>query len=188
MLKNTNETYGSVTKWLHWLIAILVIGMLILGLVLTQVEKGVLRNELMWLHKSIGMTVLLIVVFRILWRFSNRQPTLPLTVPLWEQTASRFMHFLLYLVLFAMPISGWMMSSFGGHPVIFWGWFDAALPLGQYRPWAHQFSNAHFVIAWVMTGLIIVHTTAALKHHFIDKDYVLRRMLPGFKPTHLFRE
>lgn len=188
MLKNTADSYGSVTKTLHWLIALLVIGMLIFGFILDGMPKGSMKDTLIGLHKSVGMTVLLLMVIRLSWRFINPQPVLPITIPRWEQRAARGLHFLLYIVLFAMPVSGWVMSSLGGHPVMFWNIFNAALPVVPNKTWAHNFFTLHAVIAWIIIGFLILHIAAAFKHHFIEKNNVLRRMLPGYKAPHLFRE
>lgn len=188
MLKNTQETYGSMTKTLHWLIALLVIVMLIVGFVLAAMVDSPLKGNLIGLHKSVGMTVLLLMVIRLLWRFINPQPVLPITVPLWEQIAARLVQLFLYVVLFLMPISGWLMTSLGGYPVKFWGWFNLALPVPVNKSLGEDFFNAHIVIAWIIIGLLVLHAGAALKHHFIEKNNVLRRMLPGYKAPRLFRE
>lgn len=186
MLKNTQDSYGSVTKTLHWLIALLVVGMLIFGFWLGFIPDGPQKGQLIGLHKSIGATILLLMVVRLWWRFVNPQPLLPITVPPWEQMAARSVHFLLYLVLFAMPITGWVMSSLGTHPVIFWGLFNITLPLAKNKVWSEYFFNAHAVIAWIIIGLLVLHVGAGLKHHFIEKNNVLKRMLPGYKPPRVF--
>lgn len=188
MLKNTEDTYGSVAKLLHWLIAILFIGMIIFGLILANMKDNPNLPALVALHKSIGLTLLLLVIIRLGWRFTNVQPLLPITVPRWERLASHLVHFFLYVVVFAMPITGWLMSSWKHKPVVFWGWFNAALPLKKNDILSGQFFMAHQVIAWISIGLICLHIGAALKHHYIEKNNVLKRMLPGYKPPHLFRE
>ena len=186
MWKNTQETYGSAAKSLHWLIALLVIGMLIFGFILTGLADNPTTSELIGVHKSVGLTILLLMIIRLCWRFINPQPLLPMTVPLWEQIAARSVHVFFYFALFLMPISGWVMSSLGGHPVNFWGWIDVRLPVAVNKPLAKQFFNVHTTIAWIIIGLLVLHIGAAIKHHFIEKNNVLRRMLPGYKPPHLF--
>jgi len=187
MLRNTVDSYGSLTKTLHWLIAILIIAMLALGFLLESIPEH-LRGFWVGLHKSVGLTLLLLMFIRLIWRFLNIQPLLPITVPAWEQLAARSVHVFLYLVLFAMPVTGLAMSSYGGHPVFFWGWFNAALPVAENKNLASTFFDAHSIIAWVIIALIVLHVAAALKHHFIEKNNVLRKMLPGYKPPKLFRE
>lgn len=188
MLKNTGDTYGSVTKTLHWLISLLIICMLIFGFILSDMsDKNPMKSELIGLHKSVGMTVLLLMILRLAWRFINPQPALPITVPDWEKFSARSVQVLFYLVLFIMPISGWVMSSLGGHPVMFWGWFNTALPFTKNTQLAEEFFTVHGVIAWVIIGLLVLHVGAAFKHHFIEKNNVLRKMLPGYKSLQIFR-
>lgn len=188
MLSNTTDSYGSVTKTLHWLIALLVLGMLIVGFVMASLPEGPTQHSLIAWHKSIGMTLLLLMVIRLGWRFANPPPALPATVPHWEHLAARSLQNLFYLLLFAMPISGWVMSSLGGHSVMVWGWFNAALPVAQNKQMADNVWTAHVVIAWVIIGCLALHIAAALKHHFIEKNNVLRRMLPGYRPPRIFNK
>ncbi len=187
MLKNTIDNYGSVARTLHWLIAVLVIGMLIFGFLLESIPKPI-RGEMIGLHKSIGLTILLLILLRLIWRFINIQPVLPISVPPWEQIAARSVHILFYLVLLLMPLSGWIMSSLDGHPVFFWKWWNWTLPLPVNKTLANDFFNVHVTIAWIIIALLVLHIGAALKHHFIEKNNVLRRMLPGYKPPHFFSE
>lgn len=188
MLRSTDDNYGSMAKFLHWLISILFIGMIIFGFILVNLPKGNTTSFLVGIHKSIGLTVLLIVIFRVIWRFSEVQPLLPITVPIWEKIAAHSVQFFLYIVLFAMPISGWIMSSLSSRPFLFWGWFNAKFPFPKNLTLSNQFFTAHEVIAWLAVGLICLHVGAAVKHHFIEKNNVLKRMLPGYRPPHLFRD
>lgn len=189
MIKNTINTYGSVTKNLHWLIAVLVIGMLAFGYVLGYIpDNNPMKSTLIGLHKSVGLTILLLIILRICWRFVNVQPSLPITVPPWEKLAARTVQAGFYITLLVMPISGWLMTSFGGHPAMFWGWFNAALPVTKNTDLAKNIFTVHAVVAWIIIALLILHVGAAFKHHFIEKNNVLRRMLPGYKSLHLFRE
>ena len=176
------------TITLHWLIAFLVIGMLIFGFLINDIPKGPSQTFAISLHKSIGLTILLLMLFRFVWRYLSPIPALPITVAMWEQKAARAVHVFLYLALFLMPISGWMMSSLGGHPVMFWGWFNAAVPVVKNEKLADNFFTAHEMIAFIIIGLLVLHMAAALKHHFIEKNNVLRRMLPGYKSLDIFKE
>ncbi len=189
MIKNTTDAYGVVNKTIHWVIAILVIGMVIFGLYLGYLPdnspyKGMLIN----LHKSVGMTILILMLFRLYWRIIDRLPVLPITVPSWEKKAAHSVQACFYIVLLIMPISGWIMSSFGGHPVMFWGLFNARLPVSKNTVLAGNFFTVHSVVAWMIVGLLVLHIGAAFKHHFIEKNNVLRRMLPGYKPPQFFSE
>lgn len=187
MLKNTIDTYGSVAKFLHWLIALLIIGMLIFGFLLDYVPKP-LQEQLIGLHKSIGLTILLLLLLRLIWRFFNIQPVYPITIAPWEQIAARSVHYCFYIAIFLMPMTGWLMSSFGGHPVNFWGLINVAFPVQANKVLDDKFFTAHQTIAWIIIALLVVHIAAALKHHFIEKNNIFKRMLPGYRPPNLFRE
>ncbi len=189
MIRNTPTTYGSVAKTFHWLIAILIIGMLIYGFILVNLKNtNPYREILIGVHKSIGLTILLLVILRLFWRFINIQPPLPITVPLWEQICAKSAHFFLYILMFLMIFSGWSLSSFGGHPVKFWGFLDATLPVTKNQMISERAFLAHKIIAWCIIGLVSLHILGALKNHFIDKNQVLRRMLPGYKLPPIFRK
>lgn len=188
MLKNTSTTYGSVAKTFHWIIAILIIGMLIFGFILVNLKNtNPHREMLIGLHKSIGLTILLLVILRLFWRWINIQPPLPITVPFWEQMLAKSAHFFLYILIFLMIFSGWSLSSFGGHPVKFWNLIDVTLPVAKNQTISSAAFTAHQVIAWVIIGIVSFHILGALKNHFIDKNQVLRRMLPGKLPA-IFRD
>ena len=123
MIKNTYESYGSLSKTLHWLNAILIIGMLIFGFILGLLDENPsLQITLISFHKSLGLTILLLILIQFGWSLINVKPALPLTIPLWQQTTAKIVHFCLYLAVFTMVISGWLMSSLTGKKVLFWGW------------------------------------------------------------------
>ncbi len=187
MFKNTAETFGSLAKFLHWLVAVLVIAMLVFGFFLESFSSSA-KPAMIALHKSIGLSILILIVLRLIWRFMNKQPEYPLTIPLWEQICAHFVHYLFYIILILMPMTGWLMSSWGGHPVEFWSLWNWQLPLSINRTLAAYFFTLHKIIAYIIIALLAVHVLAALKHHFIGKNNLLRRMLPGYKPTPLFRE
>ncbi len=187
MLKNTANAFGSFVKVMHWLTAVLVIGMLIFGFFLESFSDS-LKGSMIALHKSIGLTILLLIVLRLIWRIFNKQPGYPLTIPKWEQFCARSVHYLFYIILIFMPATGWLMSSLGGHKVEFWNLWNWQLPLSPNRTLAGYFFNTHKILAFIIIGLLVLHVAAALKHHFIEKNNLLRRMLPGYKPTPLFDE
>ena len=189
MLKNTVDNYGSVAKIFHWVIAILIIGMLIFGFILVNLDRAnPHREDLISLHKSIGLTILMLIIVRLFWRFINIQPALPITTPWWERIAAKSAHFFLYLFIFVMICSGWSTSSFGGHPVIFWNWLNFSLPVVKNEALSKQAFTVHWLVAWILVTLVTLHVLGALKNHFWDKNYVLRRMLPGYKPPSIFRK
>lgn len=189
MIKNTPKTYGSMAKFFHWIIAILIIGMLIFGFILVNLKTtNPYRETLIGLHKSIGLTILLLVILRLIWRFVNIQPPFPVTVPLWEQISAKSAHFFLYILIFVMIFSGWSLSSFGGHPVVFWNLFDVKLPVAKNQTISSDAFLAHKIIGWALIGLVSLHILGALKNHFIDKNHILNRMLPVYKLPSLFKK
>ncbi len=177
-LRNSRNSYGQITKSFHWLIALLVVLMLILGASLddfSEPAKIILIN----VHKSIGLTILLLMILRFFWRLSNPIPALPATTATWEKIVVRASHLLWYVCLIAMPLTGWMMSTAAGKLPNFWWIAKIGVPgIPQSKPLAETISNIHTILAWVITALLVFHILGALKHQFIDKDFVLKRMLP----------
>ncbi|MBI1213058.1 MAG: cytochrome b [Alphaproteobacteria bacterium] len=186
MLTNSEKRYGAVAVTLHWLIAIGIIGMLILGKYMADLPRAdPSRFELIQLHKSFGITILALSVLRVLWRLVNKVPPLPPQMPAWQRYAANASHFLLYVLILAIPLSGWAMVSASplGIPTIWFGQFEIPhLPGLQGFADQHavegQLRETHELLGNLMIGLLIIHIGAALKHHFWDRDDVLIRMLP----------
>ena len=177
MLKNTPTAFGSLAKWLHWTCSVLIIAMLVIGCLTTFLPNGAVRNSLFFYHKSIGVTLFALLLFRFLWRLGSVQPKHAGMARL-QQVSAHITHYLLYLAVFVMILAGWGMSSWGGHPVAFWGIGNVAWPVMQNKALGHLGSVVHLWGAWILTGLIGMHVLAALYHHFIKKDHVLTGMLP----------
>ncbi len=177
-IKNTSEEFGWLAKLFHWLMAILIIGMLCLGLYMTDLPLSFEKLKLYGWHKEFGTLVLFLVCLRLLWHVTNKIPVLPDSIPTIQKWAAHGAHYALYFFMFAMPITGWMMSSAAGLPVSFFGLFllpNLVAPDEQLRSILVQ---VHSYLAYALIATICAHTLAALKHHFIDKDNILRRMLP----------
>jgi cytochrome b561 len=186
-LSGGRSTYSAVAIVLHWLIA---------ALLLTNIGLawyfGTLRGPAevapLALHKSIGITVLLLTLVRIGWRFASRPPPLPDTLRPWEIWAAKATHVLFYLIMLGMPLSGWAMVSASPliklHPTVLYGVLPwPAVPYGHMDSDALHglrklFNRTHDLLAWVAYFTIGVHVLAALKHQFIDRDDVMGRMLP----------
>ena len=179
-LQNTDQTYGSVAKFLHWVIALGIIGLIIMGFCLHSIPAS--KQYLFYtLHKSFGLTILFLMVIRLIWRLQSRNPRLPSSTPAWQKLASRTVHLFLYIAALGMPISGWIMSTAAGHSP---NWFFLvtlkAPGIDQNRQLTHIASDIHHIGAFIIATLIIIHIGAALKHHFINKDNVYIKMLPRF--------
>lgn len=177
---NTPETFGWVTRSLHWIIALSVIAeVTLVGLkkyVLVGEEHKPLANFLIGgVHKPLGVVILVLSIIALLWHSLNIKPTLPNSVPPWQKIASRAVHALLYACLLVMPISGIIMSAAAGWPVNF---FQETITFGITKdlPTADRFFNIHQATAFVLLSLVALHILAAIKHHFIDKNNVLKRM------------
>lgn len=177
-LKNTTDSYGWLAKSFHWLIALLIITLLIVGNIMTGIPKeDPLKFQVYGLHKSIGLCVLALAIARLSWRMLNIDPAHP-GLPRWQVVAANSVHYLLYIFMFAMPLSGWAMSSAGGHTVSFFGLFDMPNIVPRDEAMGHLYKEAHELISWTIVALLCAHIGAALLHHFYYKDNILKRMLP----------
>jgi cytochrome b561 len=178
-MTNTGERYTHVAVTLHWLIAALIVTQLLLGWWMIGIPKEPVGVRAYWfnLHKSMGMTIALLVVLRIAWRFRHPAPPLPASVPAWQRHAAAISHALLYACLLGMPLAGFLGSTFSGYPIKYFG---VALPQWGYKsaPLKEFFSAVHLSLAWVFMTLIALHAAAALKHLLLDRDGVFWRMWP----------
>jgi len=176
-MTSARQRYDLPAITLHWLLALLILGSLSLGLYMADLPLTPLRLKLFNWHKWAGMTILLLSALRLLWRLTHRPPA-DLAVPAWQQRAAHAVHGALYLLFFAVPLAGWAYSSAAGFPVVLYG----LLPLPDFVPvnraLAAVFKQSHGWLAWTLALLIAAHVGAALKHQFIDRDALLRRMWP----------
>lgn len=174
---NSLNRYGLVAILLHWIMALILIGLIGLGLYMTRIPISLLKLKLYGWHKEIGLLALMLVIARFIWRLINQNPLLPFEMPQWEKFAARLVHRMFYIVMFLLPISGWFLTSAAGLPASFFGWFvlpDIIGPNETHRLFLTQIHNS---LGYLLIGLLGLHTAAALKHHFINKDDILRRML-----------
>lgn len=175
LITNTKERYGFVAIFLHWLMAILLIGLLILGIYMTDLPNSYTKLKLYGWHKEYGLLVLGLVIVRVIWRLINLTPRL--SIPLWEKIAARTVHWLFYILMFAMPITGWLITSAAGLPVSFFGLFVLPNLIAPNKNLLELFEEVHEFLGYALIAIIIVHVIAALKHHFINKDDTLKRMI-----------
>lgn len=173
---NTRERFGLVTIFLHWLMAILLIGMVMLGLYMTRVAISLWKLKLYGWHKEWGMLILMLVIVRLTWRLRNSLPSLA-ELPRWEEFAARFVHGLFYFFMFALPITGWLVTSASGLPVSFFGLFVFPNITSNSEAQRVLFSTVHTWLSYGLIATFCLHVGAALKHYFINRDAVMRRML-----------
>ena len=163
---------------LHWVIALAVLAQVLL-ITAHEATEGVQAREFVNLHKSLGLTILVLTLARIGWRMAHPALPLPVGLPRWQRWAARAVHILFYVVLLAMPLTGWLASSASGREIIWFGLFDwPLLPISGGRPGAGQLMDVHEAVMKLLYVLIAVHVLAALKHQFVNRDNVLRRMIP----------
>ena len=177
-MRNSWQTWGSLSIGLHWLTLIFILSLAIVGLFMTELANGPLKIQVYALHKSFGLTVLGLTIIRLVWRLFSITPKITANMPAWQNLIAKLTHGLLYLLLFAMPISGWLYNSAAGFPLKYFGLFK--LPkLSDYNPELKQLAgDAHETFFYILAMLMLIHAGAALKHHYLDKDNTLTRMLP----------
>jgi len=179
--------YDAVAIGLHWLIALGILALIAIGLTMTHMDLGPMAKfQLYQLHKSIGITVLLAAAVRVLWRLTHRPPALPDAMPPLERKAAEGAHVALYAFLFFLPLTGWALvsaSPFNIPTVLYgavpWPHLPVLSTLEDKAPVEHVLKLVHGKAAWLLIALVLVHAGAALRHHFILRDGILRRMLPA---------
>jgi cytochrome b561 len=174
----SNGRYSGVAIALHWLMALLILSNFCLGLYMADLPLSIQRLKLFNYHKWTGATILAIAAIRLLWRLTHRPPS-DLPAPRWQLQAAHVTHWALYALFFAVPLAGWAYSSAAGFPVVVFG----VIPLPDFVPkdkaLAESLKELHESLAWVLFALVALHVAAAMKHAFIDRDGLLRRMVPG---------
>lgn len=180
-IRNDAERWGWVSLSIHWLTVVLVLTLCAVGLLMDELSNSPTKIQVYALHKSFGLTVLGLTAFRLLWRLYAGVPQPVPGTPRWQSIAASLSHGALYVVLLAMPISGWLYNSASGFPL---KWFGVvSLPkLSGYDPDVKAFAHdMHETLFLVLAAIITVHALAALKHHYFDRDRTLVRMLPLMK-------
>ncbi len=187
------KRYATVAIILHWLMAVLIIWQIWIGIwmsgAIDDPASQAAAYEAFQFHKSLGLTLLVLAVLRLLWRVTHGFPELPRDIPAWQRVAARISHYLLYAFILAIPLTGWLYVSTGWNsdtgtafavPTVWFGLFEwPHIPgVGGNGPLADFAVEAHELLAWSLIALLVVHVAAALKHHFADRDDVLWSMLP----------
>jgi cytochrome b561 len=175
----TVARYGAVAIALHWLVAAAIFATFPLGLYMADLPLSPRKLTLVSYHKWIGVTVLALMSLRLAWRLTHRPPPLPLTMPAWQRRAATLAHWMLYVLLLAIPLSGWLYSSAVGVPTVYLGLWQLPDLVGKDKALAEALKLAHKSLNFTLLALVVVHVAAAIKHHFVDRDRLLARMLPG---------
>ncbi len=177
-IRNSKDTYGLVAIGLHWLVALTVIGQFGLGLWMRGLGYYDTWYRLgPWWHKGIGVMLIAVVVIRLVWRFTNPRPAQLENHKPYERLAASLAHGALYLLLFAIAISGYLISTADGRGLEVFDWFEIPAIISGIHKQEDIAGAVHFYLAWSVIVLAAIHALGALKHHFIDRDRTLRRML-----------
>ena len=176
MTNRPHARYGGVAIALHWLLAVALGLSFCVGLFMTELQNSPLKLRLYNWHKWAGVTILGLSLLRLVWRWTHRPPPDLASMPAWQVAAAHGVHRAMYVLFLAVPIAGWAYSSAAGFPVVLYG----VWPLPDFVPadpaLAEAIKPLHWVLAYALAGLVLVHVAAALAHHFVDRDGLLQRM------------
>jgi cytochrome b561 len=179
MLKNTENTYGVVAKVFHWLLFLMLSFTIVAGNFLASMPKGTEKLQAAGMHKSFGAVLMMLIMLRLLWRLINMTPKLPDETTAVESLLAKGMHWALYALMLAQPLSGMLMSQAAGHPVSFFGLFEFPVFTEQAKDSAEFFRAMHGAVWILLVVAVLGHIGAALNHHFIKKDNVMKQMTIG---------
>ncbi len=177
-IRNTRSRYGVVAITLHWLVAAAVVGMFALGFWMVDLTYyHAWYKQAPDIHRSVGVLLFMVMVLRLLWRLGNSRPAaLPGHQP-WEVVSAHLVHGLLYVLLFVAMISGYLITTADGSAISVFGWFEVPSVTGRIKGLEDTAGLVHYWTTWTIVGLVVIHAAGALKHHLIDRDETLRRML-----------
>jgi cytochrome b561 len=178
-MRNTSQAWGAPARLLHWAIAALVLVEFPLGLVAAGWKLSPTKLDLFVWHKSLGMLILALMAVRVAWRLGNVAPSPPIGMPPRERLAARLGHLLLYLLLILLPVSGWVVSAAANVPFRIFRAIPVPAIVEPDPVLATRAASVHAALGVLLVLLLVVHVAAALRHHFVDRDDVLARMLPG---------
>ena len=181
-IKNTREQWGSVSKVLHWVVMLLILLMAWIGLRMGDMPNGPDKIASYALHKSVGITILVLVLLRIGWRLHAGAPDAVPGSPRWQERIASLTHLALYALLLAMPLSGWILNSASGFPLQWFGLVNLPAIAGKDNELHELAEDLHEWLFWAMVTLVLLHAAAAFYHHLFVRDATLARMLPARRP------
>lgn len=176
-MENVGTTYTRTALALHWASALLIFASFAIGLYAVDLKLSPIKLKLYSYHKWIGVTVFALAVARLLWRWRHPAPPLPGGMARWEQITAHGTHAAIYVLLFAVPITGWLMSSAAGVPVVYLGIWQLPDLVAKDKELADALKTVHYALNKTLLALVVLHVAAALKHQFVDRDDLLGRML-----------
>jgi cytochrome b561 len=177
-IRNSTRTWGSLSKALHWIVVLLIINQWVIGMRADSLPVGLAKLQALAWHKSFGITILMLAVVRLVWRWMNPVPDLSAETRPWERVLAKISHALLYGLIFALPLTGWLMSSAKNFPVSWFSLFQLPDLVAPSEQLFRQMRSLHHTLFAALVVVAVLHIAGALKHHFIDRNDVLKRMLP----------
>ena len=172
-----SDSYTAPAIAFHWIVFVLIAGGWSLGYYVSELPFSPQKLRYISWHKWIGVTIFLMAALRLAWRLGHPPPVLP-ALPAWQRQAAVFVHALLYALILTIPVTGWLFSSAAGVPTVYFGVVQLPDLLQKHKPTADFLRAVHGTLNWTLLAIVIGHTAFALKHHFVDRDGVLGRMLP----------
>jgi len=172
------DRYTRTAVTLHWLIALLIFAAFPLGLYMQDLPLSPHKLRMYSYHKWIGVAVMLFAMIRLYWLATHRPPALPQNMAKWEKLAAHVTHITLYVLIIAVPVSGWLMSSAKGFQTVWFGVIPLPDMVGKNKELGDLLQEVHKALNYLMLGLVVAHISAAFKHHFIERDDILTRMVP----------
>ena len=174
----TTQRYTGIAMGLHWLIGFMILVSLGVGLYMVDLTLSPQKLRLYSWHKWTGVTIFMLVLMRCAWRLTHAVPPLPLHLPRWQRAIAESTHYFLYALMIFIPLTGWLMSSAKGFQTVYFGVLPIPDLLDKNKELGETLGLVHKYLNYTMIGFVIAHIGAALKHHVVDKDDILRRMLP----------
>jgi len=172
------DRYTRTAASLHWLVAFAIFGAFALGLYMQDLPISPAKLKLYSYHKWIGVSIFVLMLARLGWRLAHTPPPLPTGMPGWQHRAAKGLHHLLYALLFAIPLSGWLMSSAKGFQTVWFGVLPLPDLVGKDKALGDALAAVHQTLNFTMAALVLIHIAAVVKHHALDGERVLGRMLP----------